>query len=293
MIAEEWGYFLRGCSFLFGRKTKLHIFPSFNILSCRSQNDELRAEIEAQIASHKAQMGTLENRAHESWLAARQSERRCEEALAEAAALRRKLTTMASGGGGLTGGIGELSLEALPTNGDLNSNPSPLPLPLPGSPGLLNMPNALPFLPAPFSPFMGLPPPFLPPPPGAAAAGGVGGGGGARLPPLGRMRSPPPTSSSRGGDRYSPQRDDRDDYSDYDDYDEEEEDERLMDRPRRRSGSWSRGRRDDYMHSPRTYRSLSPSDSRYNYNNDTETDYSPPPSPPPPRKNSSRPISEV
>lgn len=249
----------------------------------------MRAEIEAQIASHKAQMGTLENRAHESWLAARQSERRCEEAQAEAAALRRKLTTMASGGG-LTS-VGEVSLEALPTNGgilapELNSNSSPLPLP--GSPGILNMPNPLPFLPAPFSPFMGLPPPFLPPPHGVAS----GGGGSGRLPPLGRMRSPPPTSS-RGGDRYSSQRDERDDYSDYDDYDEEEEDEHLMDRRRRHSGSWGRGRQDDYMHSPRTYRSLSPSDSRYNYNNDTETDYSPPPSPPPPRKNSSRPISEV
>jgi len=225
-------------------------------------------------------MGTLENRAHESWLAARQSERRCEEAQAEAAGLRRKLTTMASGGA--VGAAGDMTLDALPANGsmlapDLNSNPSPLPLPLPGSPGLLNMPNPLPFLPAPFSPFMGLPPPFLPP---AAAAGG------ARLPPLGRMRSPPPTSSSRG-DRY----DDRDDYSDYDDYDDEEEDERLMDRRRRHSGSWGRGHRDDYMHSPRTYRSLSPSDSRYNYN-DTETDFSPPPSPPPPRK-SSRPINEV
>ncbi|XP_034490927.1 transport and Golgi organization protein 1 [Drosophila innubila] len=253
------------------------------IQTLKSQNDELRAEIEAQIASHKAQMGTLENRAHESWLAARQSERRCEEAQAEAAGLRRKLTTMASGGA--VGAAGDMTLDALPANGsmlapELNSNPSPLPLPLPGTPGLLNMPNPLPFLPAPFSPFMGLPPPFLPP---ASAAGG------ARLPPLGRMRSPPPTSSSRG-DRYD-DRDDRDDYSDYDDYDDEEEDERLMDRRRRHSGSWGRGHRDDYMHSPRTYRSLSPSDSRYNYN-DTETDFSPPPSPPPPRK-SSRPINEV
>ncbi|KAH8412092.1 hypothetical protein KR222_010300 [Zaprionus bogoriensis] len=270
------------------------------IQTLKSQNDELRAEIEAQIASHKAQMGTLENRAHESWLAARQSERRCEEAQAEAAALRRKLTAMATGGGG------DISLEALPNNiaagssgsnnnnnnngsllgAELNSNPSPLPLPLPGSPGLLNMPNPLPFLTAPFPPFMGLPPPFLPPPPDA-----VGGG---RLPPLGRMRSPPPSTNSRGGDRY-----DRDDYSDYDDYDEEEEEderERELDRRHRRhSGSWGRGGRrdDDYVHSPRTYRSLSPSDSRYNYNNDTETDFSPPPSPPPARKHSSRPLSEV
>ncbi|KAH8350763.1 hypothetical protein KR084_011032 [Drosophila pseudotakahashii] len=249
------------------------------IQTLKSQNDELRAEIEAQIASHKAQMGTLENRAHESWLAARQSERRCEEALAEAAGLRRKLTTMASGGG-VAGDPGVM--EAIAANGapvlgaELKTAPSPLPLP--GSP-LLNMPNPLPFLAAPFSPFMGLPPPFLPPT----------GVGGARPPPLGRMRSPPPSSrGDRDRDRYS-------DYSDYDDYDDDEEDDRGMDRRRRHSGSWGRRHRDSYNHSPRTYRSLSPSDSRYNYN-DTETDFSPPPSPPPVmsgRSATSRPYSEV
>lgn len=53
--------------------------------------------MEAQIAAHKAQTGTLENRAHETWLAARQADRRCEEARAEAAALRRKLTALAGG----------------------------------------------------------------------------------------------------------------------------------------------------------------------------------------------------
>ncbi|XP_017153963.1 transport and Golgi organization protein 1 [Drosophila miranda] len=232
------------------------------IQTLKSQNDELRAEIEAQIASHKAQMGTLENRAHESWLAARQSERRCEEALAEAAGLRRKLTTMAA-----SGDAAAVDSVSFSNGGESKATtaPSPLPLPLPGSP-LLNMPNPLPFLAAPFSPFMGLPPPFLPP----AAAGG------ARPPPLGRMRSPPPGTSASRGHR------DRDrerylDYSDYDDYDDDEED----DRRRRHSGSWGRGRRDSYTNSPRTYRSLSPSDSRYNYRHDTETDYSPPPSPRP------------
>jgi len=154
-------------------------------------------------------MGTLENRAHESWLAARQSERRCEEALAEAAGLRRKLTTMASGGG-VAGDPGVM--EAIVANGapvlgaELKTAPSPLPLP--GSP-LLNMPNPLPFLAAPFSPFMGLPPPFLPPT----------GAGGARPPPLGRMRSPPPSSR---GDR------DRDRYSDYSDYEEAEQQLRVQ-----------------------------------------------------------------
>ncbi|KAH8279811.1 hypothetical protein KR054_006397 [Drosophila jambulina] len=261
------------------------------IQTLKSQNDELRAEIEAQIASHKAQMGTLENRAHESWLAARQSERRCEEALAEAAGLRRKLTTMASGGNGAADPV---TVEAIAANGagpalgaELKTAPSPLPLPLPGLPGspLLNMPNPLPFLAAPFSPFMGLPPPpFLPP-----------AGGGARPPPLGRMRSPPPSARGdrdrdrdRSRDRYS-------DYSDYDDYDDDDDDERdALDHRRRHSGSWGRHHH-SYTHSPRTYRSLSPSDSRYNYN-DTETDFSPPPSPPPAPSNrsaASRPYSEV
>ncbi|EDW77981.2 uncharacterized protein Dwil_GK24259 [Drosophila willistoni] len=234
----------------------------------KSQNDELRAEIEAQIASHKAQMGTLENRAHESWLAARQSERRCEEALAEAAGLRRKLTAMASGRVGAGGGEGDADITTSSNGGGETTAPSPLPLVAPGSP-LLNMQNPLPFLPAPFPPFLGLPPPFLPP---------NAGGGGARPPPLGRMRSPPPSGRDRDRDRdrYS-------DYSDYDDYDDDEDD-RGSDHRRRHSGSWGRGsggggRRDSYVHSPRTYRSLSPSDSRYNYN-DTETDFSPPPSPP-------------
>ncbi|XP_052837779.1 LOW QUALITY PROTEIN: transport and Golgi organization protein 1 [Drosophila gunungcola] len=251
------------------------------IQTLKSQNDELRAEIEAQIASHKAQMGTLENRAHESWLAARQSERRCEEALAEAAGLRRKLTTMASGG------VGDAAvMEAIASNGapvlgaELKTAPSPLPLP--GSP-LLNMPNPLPFLAAPFSPFMGLPPPFLPPT----------GAGGARPPPLGRMRSPPPSSRSDGAGRERER--DRDRYSDYSDYDDYDDDEEDMHRRRRHSGSWGRRHPDSYNHSPRTYRSLSPSDSRYNYN-DTETDFSPPPSPPPAssgRSAASRPYSEV
>lgn len=53
--------------------------------------------MEAQIAAHKAQIGTLENRAHETWLAARQADRRYEEVRAEAAALRRKLTAIAGG----------------------------------------------------------------------------------------------------------------------------------------------------------------------------------------------------
>lgn len=60
----------------------------------RSQNDQLRAEIEAQSASHKAQINAAEVRAHDSWLAAKQSERRLEEARSEASILRKNLTSL-------------------------------------------------------------------------------------------------------------------------------------------------------------------------------------------------------
>lgn len=59
-----------------------------------SQNDQLRAEIEAQVAAHKAQINATEQRAHDSWLATKQVERRLEEAKAEATVLRKRLTTI-------------------------------------------------------------------------------------------------------------------------------------------------------------------------------------------------------
>lgn len=68
------------------------------LILLRSQNDSLRAEIEAQTAAHKAQITSLENRAHETWLAARQADRKLEEARAEATTLRRKLTAIAGNG---------------------------------------------------------------------------------------------------------------------------------------------------------------------------------------------------
>lgn len=61
----------------------------------RSQNDSLRAEIEAQSVANKAQNSALETRAHDAWISTRQAERKLEEARAEASALRRRLTTLA------------------------------------------------------------------------------------------------------------------------------------------------------------------------------------------------------
>lgn len=61
----------------------------------RSQNEALRAEIEAQSAAHKTQLASLENRIHESWLVMKQTERKLEEARSDNALLRRKLTSIA------------------------------------------------------------------------------------------------------------------------------------------------------------------------------------------------------
>lgn len=71
-------------------KIKVSFSPNFS----RSQNDKLRAEIEAQATAHKAQYTALETRSHDAWLAARQAERRLEESRNESSALRRKLTVL-------------------------------------------------------------------------------------------------------------------------------------------------------------------------------------------------------
>lgn len=75
------------------------------IQGLRSQNDQLRAEVEAQSAAHKAQINAAESRAHDSWLATKQAERRLEEAKTEAAVLRKRLTNLS-----LSSGVPENSL---------------------------------------------------------------------------------------------------------------------------------------------------------------------------------------
>lgn len=138
---------------------------------------------------------------------------------------------------------------------ELPQAPSPIHMEPPGSPLLGRMPPP-PFLPP---PFMGPPPPFMgmPPPPPFVPPGEM------RPAPLGRIMSPPPQRSGR----FSPQHLDYEDYLDYEG-----------------NNTWHRH---TYSPPPRTYRSLSPTDSRYNYGTerdlmstyDTETDFSPPPSP--------------
>lgn len=52
-------------------------------------------EIEAQAAAHKLNISSHEAQSHTAWLNARQAERRLEESRMEAAALRRRLTSIA------------------------------------------------------------------------------------------------------------------------------------------------------------------------------------------------------
>lgn len=79
-------------------KDKKHNYKSISIHH-RSQNEQLRAEIEAESIAHKAQINAVEMRAHDSWLAAKQAERRLEEAKSEASVLRKKLTNLTTGAG--------------------------------------------------------------------------------------------------------------------------------------------------------------------------------------------------
>ncbi|XP_062548922.1 transport and Golgi organization protein 1-like [Armigeres subalbatus] len=163
----------------------------------KSQNDKLRAEIEAQATAHKAQYTALETRSHDAWLAARQAERRLEESRNESSALRRKLTA-----------LGDVSVNNVTTDGlipntitpaDMNlTAPSPIRVESPNAPPMMALPPP-PFMPPPFvSPFM---PPFMPPP----------GPGEMRPAPLGRLMSPPPPnryspSLIDSRDRYTPER---------------------------------------------------------------------------------------
>lgn len=58
----------------------------------RSQNEMLKKEILDQERGLKSQIATLEKKAHENWVAARQAERKLEETKQEAAQLRNRLT---------------------------------------------------------------------------------------------------------------------------------------------------------------------------------------------------------
>lgn len=178
----------------------------FITVNFRSRNDQLRAEIDAQVATHKAQINAAESRAHDSWLAAKQAERRCEEARSEAGVLRRKLTTLSTNSASAENNVhnrkqahfrplSEFNYSLLFARSDVNNvdgmipmdmnAPSPIHMESPGSP--LNVLPAVPFLPPP--PFMPGPPlnlPFMPPPPLVPISSGE-----MRPPPLGKPAAEP------------------------------------------------------------------------------------------------------
>lgn len=58
----------------------------------RSQYESLKQEVVSQEVDLKSQISVLEKKAHENWVAARQAERKLEEAKQEAAQLRNRLT---------------------------------------------------------------------------------------------------------------------------------------------------------------------------------------------------------
>jgi len=60
----------------------------------RAQNDLLEKEILDQERGLKGQIATLEKKAHENWVAARQAERKLEESKQEAGQLRNMLTLL-------------------------------------------------------------------------------------------------------------------------------------------------------------------------------------------------------
>lgn len=181
----------------------------------KSQNETLKKEILDQERGLKCQIATLEKKAHENWVAARQAERKLEESKQEASQLRNRLIIVEKNvlNTSKTGETAAVN-DRIPgdSNGELPTSPihmgisafqdspsSPLHYQhhdgLPISPPL---PALIPGQHLPPSPFMGMPPPGLfipPPPPGAPFMPPPPPPlfpGDRRPPPVGRMSSPPP-----------------------------------------------------------------------------------------------------
>ncbi|KAL0267363.1 UNVERIFIED_CONTAM: hypothetical protein PYX00_009652 [Menopon gallinae] len=171
----------------------------------KSQNEALKKEILDQERGLKTQITTLEKKAHENWIAARQAERKLEESKQEAAQLRNKLTLMEKNisndlessphprvGEEMNGG------DALSPLIHDTSSPILFPPPLPLDPNNTSFPPG--FIP---------PPMFMPPPPGGFMPPPPFLPGDHRPPPLGRMSSPPlnnrfsPPPPDYGYDRMS------------------------------------------------------------------------------------------
>ncbi|KAK0091464.1 hypothetical protein PV326_003202 [Microctonus aethiopoides] len=161
------------------------------ILSYKQQIEILKREILDQEREYKNQITNLESKSHEQWVLSRQTERRLEEAKAEAGQLRNRLTLMEKN---YSDNESDVKTHRMDTNGENPTSPqlfigaeaSSSPIMFTGS---SNMPA--PYL---YGPPL---PPFLPPPLHSSSMP-VGYDVGQRPPPLGgRLSSPPPLPASQ------------------------------------------------------------------------------------------------
>ncbi|XP_065332144.1 transport and Golgi organization protein 1 isoform X1 [Cloeon dipterum] len=167
------------------------------IIIIGAQNETLKQEIIDQEKGLKGQIVTLEKKAHENWIAARQAERKLDESKQESSTLRNRLTMLEKGtslvtqngeeGKGAATRLLESNGGELPTSPGLHIGDSPTPhfmLPPPPPLGA--------FMPPPPPPEYMQSPPLPPLYPDR------------RPPPLGRMSSPPPHHfSPPPPDRYN------------------------------------------------------------------------------------------
>lgn len=135
------------------------------------QNESLKKEICEQESSFKIQIANIEQRAHENWVACRQSERRLKEVQQEASQLRNRLTLSEKNAANHT--LDDAKPKISESNGDPSSPPPSLIFPATTSP--------------PFMMYPGLPGEFIPPPPLVSAPFSPDS---SRPPPLGRISSP-------------------------------------------------------------------------------------------------------
>lgn len=135
------------------------------------QNESLKKEICEQESSFKIQIANIEQRAHENWVACRQSERRLKEVQQEASQLRNRLTLSEKNAANHT--LDDSKPKISESNGDPSSPPPSLIFPATTSP--------------PFMMYPGLPGEFIPPPPLVSAPPFSPD---SRPPPLGRISSP-------------------------------------------------------------------------------------------------------
>ncbi|XP_039315640.1 transport and Golgi organization protein 1 isoform X2 [Solenopsis invicta] len=169
---------------------RLHTMQN-EIQNYKQQIEVLKREIVDQEREYKNQISTLETKAHEQWVAARQNERRLEESKAEAGQLRNRLTLVEKN---LNDADPEAKLHRLETNGETATSPplfigaesSSSPVMFSGSSGVPPPP--------PPSYRANCFPPYLPPlPPPVVASGLPPYDISQRPPPLGgRLSSPPP-----------------------------------------------------------------------------------------------------